>query len=535
MKSDIEISQQTELKPICDVAQNLGILNAIENYGPFKAKIDIAKIDSAVLNTSQTADQSNLKKNKLVLVTSINPTAAGEGKTTTTIGLSDALNHIGHSSIVCLREPALGPVFGKKGGATGGGYAQVAPMDEINLHFTGDFHAIAAAHNLLSAMVDNHIYHGNALGIQELVWRRVIDMNDRSLRANFDIVVASEVMAILCLVDNFQSLKLRLGNITVGYDQHQQAVTAKQLKAEGAMAALLKEAIKPNLVQTLHGNPAIIHGGPFANIAHGCNSVIATKLGMQLAEFTVTEAGFGSDLGAEKFLDIKCRKSGIWPDVVVIVATIKAIKLHGQGDLKKGFYNLAHHIQNIRNNFNLPVVVGINRYTTDTPEEIAWLKEEVASLGVEAVLSSHWSDGAIGAVELANKVVEMSARQSRPQFVYADEDPLSVKIQKVIRQVYGGADIDLSEALLKKLNAWDKSYRHFPICIAKTHSSLSAEPNFSGIPKDEVYPIKEFRLCTGAEYLVVMMGNIITLPGLPKVPAAEHIDINSDGYIIGLS
>ena len=525
MKSDIVINQNTPLRPVSSLAEALGIVDAIEEYGKFKAKIDPSKIKDAPIS----------KAVKLILVTSINPTAAGEGKTTTTIGLSDALNLIGKQSLVCLREPALGPVFGKKGGATGGGYAQVAPMEDINLHFTGDFSAIASAHNLLAAIVDNHIHHGNALGIGTVTWRRAIDVNDRALRAGFDIVVASEVMAILCLVNNIQELKQRLGNITIGYTDDQYPITARDLKAEGAMAALLKDALKPNLVQTLHNNPAIIHGGPFANIAHGCNSVIATKLSMKLADYTVTEAGFGSDLGAEKFLDIKCRKSGIWPNAVVIVATIKAIKLHGAGDLKQGFYNLEHHIKNIANNFDLPTTVCINKYSNDTIDEINWLINEVSKLGIAAIVSSHWADGATGAVNLAQHVAEMAQQESNIKFVYADTDTFSTKIQKVIQKVYGGKDYKISEDDRKKLIQWDEKYPHYPICIAKTHSSLSANPLFSGIPVNETYHIRELKICTGAEYLVVMMGNIITLPGLPQNPAAENINISQTGNITGIS
>lgn len=525
MNSDIVINQSADLRPIVDIAKELGIDDAIEQYGPYKAKIDTFKLKVRDI----------AKPGKLILVTSINPTAAGEGKTTTTIGLSDALNLIGKKSIVCLREPAIGPVFGMKGGATGGGYAQVAPMEDINLHFTGDFSAIASAHNLLAAMVDNHIHQGNHLGIDKVTWRRVIDMNDRKLRDGFDIVVASEVMAVLCLVNDINELKERLGNITVGYNSDGNNVTARDLKANGAMAALLKNAIKPNLVQTLHGNPAIIHGGPFANIAHGCNSVIATKLGMQLADFTVTEAGFGSDLGAEKFLDIKCRKSGLWPDAVVIVATVRAVRLHGAGNLQKGFYNLRHHIKNISDNYNLPVVVCINKFSDDADDNIHWIRSSVSALGVEAVLATHWKDGAEGAVDLANAVIKLSNKETKPRFVYADSDTLKMKIEKIIRNVYGGRDCKISQEDQKKLQLWDKTYRHYPICIAKTHSSLSTNPDFMGIPSGEIFSVRALRLCTGAEYIVVLMGNIVTLPGLPLHPSAEKIDIDNDGNITGLN
>jgi formate--tetrahydrofolate ligase len=531
MLTDIQINQVSKLKPIKQIAKKLNIAGCIQPYGEFKAKINL---NSLILDPSHKA--------KLILVTSINPTPAGEGKTTTTIGLADALCSLGKKALVCLREPALGPVFGKKGGATGGGLAQVAPMEDINLHFNGDFAAIAAAHNLLAAMVDNHIYHGNKLDIQTISWRRVIDMNDRSLRDRFDIVVASEVMAILCLVDDAQQLEQRLGNITVGFTSKGKAITARHLKAHGAMTALLKEAIKPNLVQTLAGTPAIIHGGPFANIAHGCNSVIATRLGLALTDYVVTEAGFGSDLGAEKFLDIKCRKSGLWPDASVIVATIRAVKAHGKGELTQGFYNLHQHILNMRDNFHLPTVVCMNQFADDTSKDIQTLTKLIQQTGVTAVLSNHWAKGAKGAQPLAKAVmllIESSntnkAAEKRQHFIYQDGASFEEKINLVISKVYAGKQALLTDQQRQYLKKLDSQYSHYPICIAKTHSSLSTDADFLGIPTHHQYPIREFRLCTGAEYLVVLMGDIVTLPGLPENPAAERIGLSPAGDITGLS
>jgi len=523
MQSDIAINQSSSLKPIHEIAQLLHINHAIEPYGQVKAKV----------NPSLIKPHSAQHPSHLILVTSINPTPAGEGKTTSTIGLADGLRLLGKNAVVCLREPALGPVFGKKGGATGGGYAQVAPMEEINLHFTGDFAAIASAHNLLAAMIDNHIHHGNTLDIQKVTWRRVIDMNDRSLRDKFDIVVASEVMAIICLIHDASELEKRLGNITVGYNSQNQAITARQLKASGAMAALLKEAIKPNLVQTLAGTPAFIHGGPFANIAHGCNSVIATRLAMQLADYVVTEAGFGSDLGAEKFIDIKCRKSGLWPDACVIVATIRAVKAHGQGNLADGFYNLRHHIQHMQG-FNLPVLVCINQFKDDTAQDIAQLTQHIAQMGVTAVLSNHWAHGAQGARDFAQAVIDIC--QSRPaQFSYPEQASFEQKIQQVIQRAYAGNHLSLTNDQREKLADLDSKYSHYPVCIAKTHSSLSTQPDLLGLPEQHSYRVREFRLCTGAEYLVVLMGDIVTLPGLPAQPAAERIGVDADGHIFGLN
>lgn len=523
MQTDIEINQTAQLTPIHQIASRLGMASAIEQYGEFKAKINLNKI--------QPKQDTNAQ---LILVTSINPTPAGEGKTTTTIGLADAINRLGQSAIVCLREPALGPVFGKKGGATGGGYAQVAPMEDINLHFNGDFSAIASAHNLLAAMVDNHIHHGNKLDFQQVLWRRVIDMNDRSLRQQFDIVVASEVMAIVCLVHHASDLEYRLGNITVGINSHNQAITARQLHANAAMAALLKDAIKPNLVQTLYATPAIIHGGPFANIAHGCNSVIATQLAMQYADYVVTEAGFGSDLGAEKFLNIKCRKSGLWPNVVVIVATVRAVKSHGHGDLVQGYYNLQHHIHNMRSNFALPTVVCINHFKDDSHSDIQQLKHLIEASGVPAVVSQHWEKGPEGAIELARVVMDQVGKNA-PQFVYEDTMPFEQKLNHIIQKVYAGKQVLLSESQKAYLQNLDQQYAHYPVCIAKTHSSLSCDPNFLGIPSQHDFTVREFRLCTGAEYLVVLMGDIVTLPGLPEYPAAEKIGINAQGLVFGLN
>lgn len=540
MLSDIEISQQAKLKHIGKIASALGISDeVVEPYGKYKAKVDPEQIETQ-------------GKGKLILVTAITPTPAGEGKSTTTIGLGDALNKIGHKTVVCLREPALGPVFGMKGGATGGGYAQVAPMEDINLHFTGDFHAIATAHNLLSALIDNHIHWGNKLGIDpnRITWPRVMDMNDRLLRDvvvglgahngvtrqdNFDIVVASEVMAVLCLAENLQDLKTRLGKITVGYDYEGNPVTAKDLKANGAMAAVLKDAIKPNLVQTLEGNPAFVHGGPFANIAHGCNSVIATKLGLRLAEYVVTEAGFGADLGAEKFIDIKCRKSKLKPSAVVLVATVRALKHHGNGDLARGMLNLQKHIENITNHYSLPCVVAINKFENDSDAELEYVSHYVQDLGVEVELCEHWAKGSAGAVGLAKKVVDLADRSSTMQFVYEDEDILWNKIRKVSRKIYGARDIDADNKVREKLKELQKEYGDYPICVAKTQSSFSTDPNLVGAPKDHIIHIREVRLCTGAEFIVVVCGNILTMPGLPKDPNAHRINIDKNGNITGLS
>ena len=484
----------------------------------------------------------------MILVTAITPTPAGEGKTTTTIGLADGLRKLNYKSIVCLREPALGPVFGMKGGATGGGYAQVAPMEDINLHFTGDFHAIACAHNLLSSMIDNHLHWGNALNLNtnRITWRRVSEMNDRSLRSTvvglgahnsvtreegFDIVVASEVMAILCLAEDFKDLKRRLGKITVGYTRDNKPVTAKQLKAHGAMAALLKEAVNPNLVQTLEGTPALIHGGPFANIAHGCNSVIATKLAMKLADYVVTEAGFGADLGAEKFINIKCRKSGLRPDVVVLVATIRAIKHQGNYD------NLDRHIANIKTHYNLPCVVAVNRFKDDTSADINALIEHVnVTFDVEAVECTHYAEGGVGAEELAHEVVMAIDRSDKTmELTYQDDDTLLSKINKIATRIYGAGGVDMDAKVTARLNELQEDYGNYPICIAKTQSSFSDDPtNKTAATQRHTLTVRELRLCTGAEFIVAVCGNIMTMPGLPAQPNAEKIDIDRQGNITGL-
>ena len=535
MKSDIKINQGYAARPIKDIAKKLGIKNP-ELHGNFKAKIDVNGIDSK-------------PKGKLILVTAITPTPAGEGKTTTTIGLADGLRKLKYDSIVCLREPALGPVFGIKGGATGGGYAQVYPMEDINLHFTGDFHAVACAHNLLSSMIDNHLHWGNELDLDtnKITWRRVSEMNDRSLRStvvglgahnsvtreeSFDIVVASEVMAILCLANDFKDLKKRLGKITVGYTKDNKPVTAKDLKAHGAMAALLKEAVKPNLVQTLEGTPALIHGGPFANIAHGCNSVIATKLAMKLADYVVTEAGFGADLGAEKFINIKCRKSGLRPDVVVLVATVRAIKHQGNYD------NLDKHIANIKTWYNLPCVVAINRFKDDTEEQIQDLINHVRdTFEIEAVVNHSWADGGAGATELAHEVVVAIDQSSKQmEFTYEDGNPLDLKLNLIARRIYGAVSVEMDAKLRKQLDELQKDYGHYPVCIAKTQSSFGDDPaNKTAATDTHWLTLRELRVCTGAEFIVAICGNIMTMPGLPKEPNAERIDINSAGAITGLS
>ena len=537
MKTDIQINQAADLLPITVIASSINVWDEqLELYGSKKAK----------LNIEQLADRPD-RDSKLILVTAITPTPSGEGKTTTTIGLADGLRRLNYNSIVCLREPALGPVFGMKGGATGGGYAQVAPMEDINLHFTGDFHAIASAHNLLASLIDNHLHWGNKLGLDtnNITWRRVSDMNDRALRdvcvglgahnsvtrqSGFDIVVASEVMAILCLSNDFKDLKKRLGKITVGYTQDNKPVTAKQLKAHGAMAALLKDAVKPNLVQTLEGTPALIHGGPFANIAHGCNSVIATKLGMKLADYVVTEAGFGADLGAEKFINIKCRKSGLRPDVVVLVATVRAIKYWVNYD------NLDKHIANIKTWYTLPCVVAINRFADDTDEDVAELIEHVGDLGVEAVECTHFKDGGAGAEELAHEVVIAIDRASKKmEFTYEDDDTLLSKLNKVATRIYNASGVDMDAKVVARLNELQQDYGHYPICIAKTQSSFSDDPsNKDAATEHHVLTVRELRLCTGAEFIVAVCGNIMTMPGLPERPNAEKISIDKNGNIEGL-
>ena len=554
--SDIEIAQAATLKPIIQMAQDrLGIPpEALEPYGHYKAKIDLQW-----LSNNQTPN------GKLVLVTAISPTPAGEGKTTTTVGLGDALNRIGKRTVIALREPSLGPVFGMKGGAAGGGYAQVVPMEDINLHFTGDFNAIALAHNLLSALMDNHIHHGNTLGFdaRRIVWRRVMDMNDRALRSTvvslggpgngfpredgFDIVVASEVMAIFCLATSRRDLKQRLGNIIVGYTREQTAIRASDLKAHGAMAALLKDAIKPNLVQTLENNLAIIHGGPFANIAHGCNTVTATQAALKLGEYVVTEAGFGADLGAEKFIDIKCRKSGLRPDAVVVVATLRALKHHGGVEakdlntpnlvaLEKGMANLERHVDNIRNRYGLPCVVSINHFTSDTEAELDLLRQKMDQQGVPVVVARHWSQGSAGAEDLARIVVQLAeSGTAKMRYVYEDADTLWDKMKAIATQVYGAADISADAAVRAKIAKLQQDgFGHYPVCVAKTQYSFSTDPNLRAAPSGHVVNVREVRLAAGAEFVVMICGDIMTMPGLPKEPASMRIDIDDDGKISGL-
>jgi formate--tetrahydrofolate ligase len=555
MSSDIEIAQAAKLQRISKVAlDKLGIAEEhLEPYGHYKAKISLPYLETL----------KSKPDGKLILVTAISPTPAGEGKTTTTVGLGDALNHIGKKAVICLREPSLGPVFGVKGGAAGGGYAQVVPMEDINLHFTGDFSAIALANNLLAAMIDNHISHGNALGIdvRRIQWKRVMDMNDRALRdivvglggtANgypredgFDIVVASEVMAIFCLSNSLEDLKTRLGNIVIGYTRDQKPVRAKDLNAHGAMTVLLKDALQPNLVQTLENNAAFIHGGPFANIAHGCNSVIATKSALKLADYVVTEAGFGADLGAEKFLDIKCRKSGLRPAAAVIVATVRAMKYHGGVDVKevnkenlaaleKGLVNLERHVENVSKVYGIPCVVSINRFNYDTPAELEMLNARMKKLGVPVVLATHWGDGGKGAAELAKIVVGLCDQPSKPAFVYEDSDTLWDKIGKIATRVYRASEVTADtkvRAQIRKLQ--EDGYGHYPVCVAKTQSSFSTDASVRGAPLNHVVNVREVRLAAGAEFVVMICGDIMTMPGLPKVPSAEKIDL-VDGKVVGL-
>jgi len=554
--SDIEIAQAATLKPIMQIAQErLHIpLEALEPYGHYKAKIDLTWLNK------QTGPDG-----KLILVTAISPTPAGEGKTTTTVGLGDALNRIGKRTVIALREPSLGPVFGMKGGAAGGGYAQVVPMEDINLHFTGDFNAIALAHNLLAALMDNHIHHGNTLGFdaRRIVWRRVMDMNDRALRSTvvslggpgngfpredgFDIVVASEVMAIFCLATSRKDLKERLGNIIVGYTREQTPIRASDLNAQGAMAALLKDAIKPNLVQTLENNPAIIHGGPFANIAHGCNTVTATKAALKLGEYVVTEAGFGADLGAEKFIDIKCRKSGLRPDAGVVVATLRALKHHGGVEakdlntpnvdaVKRGIANLERHVHNMRENYGVPCVVSINHFTSDTAEELDALRAHMDAMGVPVVVARHWAEGGKGAEALAHMVVKLAeSGTAKTKFVYADEDTLWDKMHAIATKVYGAADISADAAVKAKIaKLQTDGYGHYPVCVAKTQYSFSTDPKLRAAPSGHMVNIREVRLSAGAEFVVMICGDIMTMPGLPKEPASMRIDIDDDGKISGL-
>jgi formate--tetrahydrofolate ligase len=555
-KSDIEISQAATKRPIMDVArERLGIApENLEPYGHYKAKVSIDYIKSL-------KDKPN---GKLILVSAITPTPAGEGKTTTTVGLTDALNYIGKKAMLCLREPSLGPSFGVKGGAAGGGYAQVIPMEDINLHFTGDFHAITSAHNLLSALIDNHIYWGNSLGMdsRRVAWRRVMDMNDRALReivcslggvangypreAGFDITVASEVMAIFCLAKDLDDLKTRLGNVIIGYTRDRKPIRAAELKAHGAMTALLKDALAPNLVQTLEGTPAFIHGGPFANIAHGCNSVLATTTALKLADYVVTEAGFGADLGGEKFIDIKCRKAGLEPACVVLVATIRALKMHGgvqKADLKTenlealkiGMSNLARHIENVQK-FGVQPVVSINRFSADTPAEIDLVQKYCASLGVEALMADHWAMGGEGAAEVAKAVVRtIDAGEGKLKFLYPDEMPLLEKVRTIAQEIYRARDISADKAVCDQLSSFEAmGYGKLPVCIAKTQYSFSTNPDAKGAPVDHIIPVREARLSAGAEFVVAICGDIMTMPGLPKVPSADSIDINADGKIVGL-
>ena len=555
--SDIEIARKAKMKPISEILKGLDVPDTPEAFSPMGrhiAKINLEYIESLNKN----------KDGKLVLVSAITPTPAGEGKTTTSVGLSDGLNKLGKKSIVCLREPSLGPSFGMKGGAAGGGYAQVVPMEQINLHFTGDFHAITSAHNLLSALIDNHIYWGNKLNIdvRRVVWKRVMDMNDRSLRSivvdlggvangyprqdGFDITVASEIMAIFCLAKDLKDLEERIGNITIAYTRDKKAIYAKDLKAEGPMTVLLKDAIRPNITQTLENNPAIIHGGPFANIAHGCNSVIATKASLKLSDYVVTEAGFGADLGAEKFLDIKCRKSNLKPDCVVLVATIRALKMHGDvskedlknenvNALKKGLVNLERHINNVRK-FGLPVTVAINHFVTDSKAEVDAVLSFCTTQGVKASMCTHWSDGGDGATELAQNVIDICEDNKNTfKFLYEDDLALFKKIEKIAQEIYHASEVVADTKVRQQLKDFEtKGFGKLPVCIAKTQYSFSTDPNLKGAPTGHVLPIREVRLSSGAEFIVVVCGDIMTMPGLPSVPAANSIKLNDHGEIEGL-
>ncbi len=555
VKSDIEIARAAKKRPIMEIGEKLGIpAEHLLPYGHDKAKISAGFI----------AEQKAKKDGRLILVTAINPTPAGEGKTTTTVGLGDGLNRIGKKAVVCIREASLGPCFGVKGGAAGGGYAQVVPMEDMNLHFTGDFHAITSAHNLLSALIDNHIYWGNEqnIDIRRIAWRRVMDMNDRALRqivgslggvangypreTGFDITVASEVMAILCLSTDLKDLETRLGNIIIGYRRDKTPVFARDIKADGAMTVLLKDAMQPNLVQTLENNPAFVHGGPFANIAHGCNSVVATTTALKLADYVVTEAGFGADLGAEKFFDIKCRKAGLKPDAAVIVATARAMKMNGgvkKEDLgkenveavRKGCANLGRHIQNVKK-FGVPVVVAINHFIADTEAEIQAVKDYVATLGAEAILCRHWAQGSAGIEDLARKVVEL-AESGKSQFspLYPDDMPLFEKIETIAKSIYHAGEVIADKSVRDQLRTWeDQGYGKLPICMAKTQYSFSTDPNLRGAPTGHTVPVREVRLSAGAGFIVVITGEIMTMPGLPRVPSSEKIFLNDEGYIEGL-
>ncbi len=552
---DIDIARAARTKPIIYIADRLGIpRESLYQYGPNKAKVAFDFIDTLTDKPS----------GKLVLVTAISPTAAGEGKTTLSVGLTDGLNKIGKNAMVCLREPSLGPCFGMKGGAAGGGFAQVVPMEDINLHFTGDFHAIGAANNLLAAMIDNHVHWGNELNIdlRRVTWRRAVDMNDRSLRSivsglggsgdgtpretGFNITVASEVMAIFCLSENLEDLHRRLGNILIGYTFDKKPVFARELQAPGAMSVLLKDALMPNLVQTLEGNAAFVHGGPFANIAHGCNSVVATKTALKLADYVVTEAGFGADLGAEKFFDIKCRKAGLKPDVVVLLATVRALKAHGGADIKaletpdlvtlqKGAANLKRHLANLKQ-FGVPAVVAINRFDSDSPEEVQLVKDVAAEMGSKAFLCTHWADGGAGTAELARAVATM-ADTGHPQFapLYPDDMPLFEKVKTIATRLYGASEVIADKKIRDEFRAYEaQGYGRFPVCIAKTPYSFSTDQNLKGAPSNHTVPIREIRLATGAEFLVVICGEVMTMPGLPRVPAANSIHVNAKGLVEGL-
>ena len=554
MKTDIEIAQSATMQPIAKIAEKAGIDEKyLDMYGKYKAKINISLLNESVA-----------KDGKLVLVTAINPTPAGEGKTTTTVGLADGLRQLGKKSVVALREPSLGPVFGVKGGAAGGGYAQVVPMEDINLHFTGDFHAIGAANNLLAAMLDNHIHQGNALGIdpQKITWKRCVDMNDRQLRfvidglggsANgttredgFDITVASEIMAVFCLATSIADLKARLAKIIVAYTYDGKPVTAGDIKAEGAMTALLRDALSPNLVQTLEGTPALVHGGPFANIAHGCNSVLATRMAMKLGDYAITEAGFGADLGAEKFLDIKCRVANLHPSAVVIVATIRALKMHGGlaktelgaenlEALEKGLPNLLRHVSNIRDVYKLPSVVAVNRFPTDTDAEISLIIEKCKDLGVNVVLSNVWAEGGKGGIALAEEVVRLCEMPGDFSFSYDTDNTIAGKIETIVKRIYGGSGIIIETAAKKQIDALTAlGFDKLPICMAKTQYSFSDNAVLLGAPENFTVTVKNVKVSAGAGFIVVLTGNIMTMPGLPKVPAAERIDVDADGKIVGL-
>jgi formate--tetrahydrofolate ligase len=556
MASDIAIAQQAKLERISKVAlEKLGIAEEhLEAFGPFKAKLSLESI----------AGLRGRPDGKLILVTAMTPTPAGEGKTTTTVGLGDALNLLGKRAAICVREPSLGPVFGMKGGAAGGGYAQVVPMEDINLHFTGDFNAIALANNLLAAMLDNHLHHGNELGIdlRRIPWRRVMDMNDRALREivvglggvgngyprenGFDIVAASEVMAILCLATSLADLKQRLGNIVAASTRDRKPVRARDLEVHGAMTVLLKDAIKPNLVQTLENNPAFVHGGPFANIAHGCNSVIATQTALKLADYVVTEAGFGADLGAEKFVDIKCRKAGLRPAAAVIVATVRALKYHGGADLKtigredtaaleRGLANLERHVENVQGHFGIPCVVAVNRFDSDTAAELGLIASRMATLGVRSVLASHWADGGKGALDLAAAVVELSEREPSVSFVYEDDDTLWEKIEKISRTIYRASQVTADAKVREQVSRLQgEGYGKFPVCVAKTQYSFSTDARLRGAPTGHAIDVREVRLSAGAEFVVMICGDVMTMPGLPKAPAALAIDVKDDGTVVGL-